>query len=66
MYVFNIQSMTDVSFGMTADLQVKHHTEFAPTYFYVYNYVSDNVTIVPEFMGELNDCNSLLSWSNNT
>ena len=44
--------MTDVGFGFTADLQVRLHTPYAPTYFYVYDFVSPNATIVPDFMGE--------------
>ena len=43
--------MTDTNYGYTAERQARFHSQYAPVYKYVYNYVSQNAT-TEEWMGE--------------
>jgi len=44
--------LTDNGFGWSADYQMKKHVRLpATTYQYIFAYVSDNATIVPDWMG---------------
>lgn len=49
-FVNMLQIMTDTSFGAAADLQAKEHSPYAPTYFYVYDYMSEDT--LPDYVGE--------------
>ena len=48
--------VTDAGFGYAADIQAKHQSQYADSYFYVFGFRSSNASIlVPEWMGKIND-----------
>lgn len=48
-----LQLGTDVGFGFTADIQMKAHSRLPqPVYQYLFSYISDAATVVPDWMGK--------------
>ena len=48
-----LQSWTDKAYGMSADWQARLHSEVAPVYFYVFNYLSESEDYgYPEWIGD--------------
>lgn len=56
--------MTDVGFGVTADMQAKDHSDDADTYKMIFGYRSDG-NIIPEWLGmfpTLDKCSYVLYY----
>lgn len=49
---FCVKMTTDAAFGYDCDWQMKMHSSLpATTYQYLFSYISDNATVVPDWMG---------------
>ena len=48
-----MQLATDIGFGFPTDTQMKMHTEFADTYYYIFGFRGSNHSnLLPEWMGQ--------------